>query len=419
MTTKFKNKPLFVIFFTVFLDLVGFSILGPLIPILLADPGSSFYLLPKGFTVAQGYILMGFLLAVFPICQFFTAPILGQMSDKFGRKKLLIITITGSCIASFIFAFSVLIKNIPIMFLSRVVLGFTGGSLAVAMASIADVTKPQDRAKGFGLIGAAFGLGGIIGPFLGGKLSDPAIVSWFNSSTPFFFAAILSFFNILSVIYFFPETHLLKRVNLHIYWGRAIHNILKVYALKDFRPIFSTLFLFDTGFTFYITFMSVFLINRFGFHQGNIADFFAYTGVWIIITQLILVRVVSKYLKDYQILRIFFFTMTVAIFSYTLTKYSWQIFLVAPFFMISIGLARAFINSLISRSAGPEIQGETMGISSSVSFIGQAIPPILSGFIAAKIAPQAPLYFATGVIFLAGITFNLFYRPQNKPVIIK
>ena len=90
-----KNKPLLVIFFTVFLDLVGFGILMPIIPILLADPSSSFYILPRGFTRQQGYIILGFLLATFPVFQFFTAPIFGQLSDKFGRKKLLLLAIFG------------------------------------------------------------------------------------------------------------------------------------------------------------------------------------------------------------------------------------------------------------------------------------------------------------------------------------
>jgi DHA1 family tetracycline resistance protein-like MFS transporter len=416
---RFKNKPLLAIFFTVFMDLIGFGILMPIIPILLVDTQSSFYVLPASFTIAQGYILLGFLLAVFPICQFFTAPILGQMSDKFGRKKLLIIALAGACLSFIIFAFGVLTKSLPIMFFSRMLSGLTGGSISIAMAAIADITKPENRAKGFGLIGLAFGLGSIIGPFIGGKFSDPSIVSWFNSSTPFWFAAILSLVNVLMVAYLLPETHLNKRLDLKINWNKALNNIFNVYGLRGFRAVFGTLFLFDIGFTFYATFLSVFLLNRFGFHQGEIADFFAYTGIWIIITQTVIINKISSLFKDYQVIRITPLIMGLCLLLYTFATAPWQLFLIAPFFIISMGLTRAFINSLISRSAGPEVQGEVLGTSSSISFLGQSIPPILSGFIAASIAPQAPLYTASVMIISAGLAFILLYKAPRKQVIIK
>jgi MFS transporter, DHA1 family, tetracycline resistance protein len=417
MENKLKQKPLLVIFFTVFLDLIGFGILMPIIPILLADPSSPFYILPAGSSSQQGYIILGFLLAVFPICQFFTAPIFGQLSDKLGRKKLLLIAISGIFISYIIFALAVTAKNLPLMFFSRIIGGIMGGNIGIAMAAIADVTVPKDRAKAFGLIGASFGLGGIIGPFLGGKLSDPSLVRWFTSATPFWFAAALTFANILMVIFLFPETLLQRRFDLKVRWNKAIHNIFHIWELTDFRAIFGTLFLYDTAFTFYVTFMSVFLINRFGFHQGQIANFFAYTGIWVILTQTIIVRIVSRFFADHNVLKVVFFTMGIAQLLYILSNQVWQLFIVAPISIISVGLARAFINSLISKSAGPKVQGETLGVASSVSFLGQSIPPILSGFIAAEFFPTAPLYVAAVFSVLAGIAFIAFYRPHSEPII--
>lgn len=419
MVKKLQNKPLVVIFFTVFLDLIGFGILMPIIPVLLADPQSPSYLLPATFTIKQAYLILGILLAIFPICQFFTAPIFGQMSDKFGRKRLLIITLAGTFFSYVLFATAVATKNLPLLFFSRIFMGLTGGNIGIALAAIADVTKPENRAKNFGLIGAAFGLGSVLGPFIGGKLSDPAVISWFTSATPFWFTAILSLINLSLLILIFPETNQQKRTDLKVNWSQALHNIIHVYGLKAFRPIFSTLFLFDAGFGFYATFMSVFLINRFGFTQGNIGDFFMYTGTWIVITQLVIIRKVSVWFKDYQVLKVMFFTMGAALFFYLFARTPWHLLIIAPFLMISLGLARSFINALISRSAGANVQGEVMGISSSVSFSAQALPPIISGLIAAEIAPQAPLYVASAVLILAGIIFNLSYKPATKPVIVK
>jgi DHA1 family tetracycline resistance protein-like MFS transporter len=391
----------------------------PIVPVLFADPTSPFYLLPSNISLDQAYIILGIVLALFPICQFFTAPLFGQLSDKFGRKKLLILAISGTVLAYLIFALAVATKNLPLIFISRILSGLFGGNISVAMAAIADVTKPENRAKNFGMIGAAFGLGSVIGPFIGGKLSDPSVVSWFSSSTPFWFTAILALCNLLFLIFMFPETNQQKRHDLKIQWGKAVHNILHIYSLKDFRAIFSTLFLFDAAFTFYATFMSVYLINKFGFTQGNIGDFFMYTGVWVIITQLLIVRKISDWFKDYQVLKITFFVMAVAIFAYLFAQNVWQLLLVAPFLMISTGLARAFINALVSRLSGANVQGEVLGVSSSVSFFAQALPPILSGFIAAEIAPEAPLYIASAVMVLAGIAFNILYKLPPKAVVIK
>ncbi|MGZ4882749.1 MAG: MFS transporter, partial [Halobacteriota archaeon] len=113
MDEKPRGKPLLVILSVVFLDLVGIGILIPVVPILLAGPRSPFYLLPAGYTIQTGYILLGWLVAIYPLCQFLAAPILGQLSDRYGRRRLLGISVTGTCISYIIFAFGIVTRNIP------------------------------------------------------------------------------------------------------------------------------------------------------------------------------------------------------------------------------------------------------------------------------------------------------------------
>ena len=415
---KIKANPFIVIIFTVFIDLLGFGILIPVIPILLADPVSPFYLLPKNFTLGQGYVLLGLLTAVYPMCQFFSASILGQLSDIFGRKRLLAISLVGTCLSYILFAYGILTQNLELLFFSRALDGITGGNISIAMAAIADVTRPENRAKSFGMIGAVFGLGFIIGPFLGGKLSDPTVLSWFNAATPFWFAAMLSFLNILSVIFLFPETLKNRQEKIRINWGQSIQNISRAFNYRGFRAIFASNFVLQAGFAFFSTFSSVFLISRFNFTQGNIGDFFAYIGLWIIFTQSVLVRVLSKKFQDYQVLRFSLFLTGFAMIGYMLPKYWWQMLFLSPFMAMGNGTSQAFMSSLVSRKAGPKIQGEILGINSSVAALGQSIPPILSGFIAQKLTPEAPVIVAGTVIIVAGIIFRMFYN-QKTAVVLK
>lgn len=411
--TKFANRPLPIVLFTIFVDLIGFGIIIPIIPQLLANPASEFFLLPKGQSIQQGYILLGFLLASYSIAQFLGAPILGQLSDKYGRKKILAICLAGTSISYVVFAFGILTRNIPLLFLSRSFAGLTGGSISVAQASIADFTAPQDRAKNFGLMGAAFGLGFIIGPYLGGKLSDPSFVSWFNPATPFWFAAILAFLNFLSLLFIFPETNKNIKHGLAIAWNKSVLNIWHAMTHPQLSELFIVVFLFNAGFTFFTTFFAVFLINKFQFTQGNIGNFFAYIGIWVAFTQAVLVRKLAAKFTEIQMVRIGLIGTGISVFLFFLPHVWWQLLLVVPVLAISNGLTFANITALISKSVGPEVQGEILGINSSVAALAMSIPPILSGFIAADLGANTPIYIAGIVLLIGAGFFWFFYRPKK------
>lgn len=412
MLKKLFEHQLSIVILTIFIDALGIGILFPIIPLLLADPSSTFYLLPKGYDPSFGYVLLGFLTAIFPLMQFFSTPILGQLSDKYGRKKVLAVSIFGTAIGYLFFAVGIILRSLPLLFISRALDGITGGNISVAQASIADLTKPQDRAKNFGLIGAAFGMGFILGPFLGGKLSDPLLISWFSPAVPFWFAASLSFINTLSVIFFFTETHKTMTKGLSIKWGESIKNIIRALNMSSLRPIFLTGFLFFSGFTFFVTFISVYLINKFGFTQGGVGDFFSYVGIWIAFTQIVLTRKLAKYFNEKQILRITIIGDGIAIGLMFLPNLWWQVFLIAPLIAICNGLSFANLTGLISRSASPEIQGEVLGINASIQALAQLLPPVLGGLIAAIITPETPLLVSSSIIILAGIFFIVSFKPK-------
>lgn len=328
-------------------------------------------------------------------------------------------TLFGTSASYALFAFAISAKFIPLLFISRAIAGITSGNLSVAQASIADLTKPEDRAKNFGLIGAAFGIGFIIGPFLGGKLSDPKLLPFFNPTIPFYFASILSLINAFSVRFNFSETNKYLNPKSYIRWGKAIVNILKAFRIKSLRFLFLTNFTFFSGFTFFVTFISVFFIKKFHFTQGNIGDFFSFMGLWIAFTQAIITRRVAKYFNEGQVLKFTLLFDGIFIGLMYFAQSSWMLFMIAPFIAVCNGLSFANLTGLISRSADQKIQGEILGISASIQALAQLIPPILSGFIAASFTPETPLIVASIIVILSGVLFITLYKGSNSPAHIK
>lgn len=414
ISKSLRRNPLPVVLFTIFVDMLGYGILIPIVPQLLGDQNSIFSVLPTGMSIDDGYILLGFLVGIYPFMQFLATPILGQLSDKFGRRKILAIALSGTCLSYFAFAIGVITRNIPLLFLSRGFDGFTGGNISVAQAAIADISTPENRARNFGFIGAAFGLGLIIGPYIGGRLSDPNYISWFNPATPFWFAGILSFINVMSVLFLFPETLTGIRKKFKIQWFKSIKNIIAAYGMKQLRAPFVSSFLFQSGFSFFTTFFSIYLIRKFQFTQGNIGDLFAYVGLWTVLSQALINSNISKWFSEGTILKVSLFALAASVALFFAPSTGYGLLFITPFFAIFIGLVQANFLSLISKTVGPTKQGEILGVNSSINTLAQSLPPILSGYIAAFITPNAPIIVASISIFFAGIVFWLFFKQPRE-----
>ncbi len=399
-----KSSVLRAVLFTILIDMLGIGILIPVIPQLLTNPMSPAYLLPVGWTVQQGYILLGFLTAIFPLMQFIATPILGELSDRFGRKPVLAISLLGTSISYVLFAVGIITHNLPLLFIARAFDGVTGGNIAVAQATLADITAPADRAKTFGLMGAVFGIGFILGPFIGGKLADPNVYHAFGAATPFWFAAILALVNAGLVWWTLPETNLQKRhVVFHI--TRSIQNIGKAFRIPKLRGLFTTSFLFISGFTFFTTFFAVFLVQKFEFSTGGVGNYFAYVGIWIAIAQALVTRAIGKRFGEISILRVALAATGVFILLQVVPHKVGWLYVIVPFFAIANGLVMANLNGLISRSAGPDKQGEILGINASVQALAQSIPPILAGYLAASTVFSAPIIVSAILIVISGIVF--------------
>jgi DHA1 family tetracycline resistance protein-like MFS transporter len=406
--TDTRSRPLLPLFLSVFIDMIGIGIAIPVLAVLFLDPQQS--ILAAGTSDYVRTVYYGLLLAMYPLTQFFGAPLLGALSDRYGRKPLLQVSFLGTLIGYALFAVGVMTHNIPLLFFSRAVDGFTGGNVSIAFSSIADFSEDKDKPRNFGMIGMAFGLGFILGPFIGGKLSDPHLLSWLTLATPFWFAALLSGLNIASLWLLFPETlHTKSATTISALTGfRQLH---KAFTMPRLRLMFTVVFLITMGFNFFTQFFQVSLIQKFHFSQGDIGTLFAFIGICIALTQGLLTRPVSARFPARAVFSVCTLLLGMALLGLILPNAVWQLYCLNGMIALFQGLSQPSVTTLISNLGNRESQGEIMGINQAIQAAAMTLPPLIGAFISGM-AAFLPLLVA-GVLTLGAWALFQFGSPEK------
>ncbi len=409
MSENAQSMSMLPIIMVVFIDLLGLGLAIPILAPMFFDVQHG--VLPAGYSTEVRGILLGLIIAIYPLAQFFGSPIIGALSDHKGRKPVLLISLAGTLIGYLVFAAGVLMGSVPMLYLGRAIAGFTGGNLATAYSAIADISDERSKTRNFGLVGMAYGVGFIIGPYLGGLLSDPSVVPWFNFSTPFIAAALLALINIFMVRFRFEET-LKTRVHTPITPWMGFANLKKAAGVPKLRFIFIVIFLYMFGYTMYTQFLSVYLIERFSFSTAHIGDVYAYIGLCIALTQGLVTRPVSRRFSPEQVLSVSFLGLAFAVGSVLLATDAVHVYFFIPIVALFAGLTYPNTTTVISNLAGRESQGEIMGISQSVQAAAQAIPPIIAGVII-SIGVELPILCASAIVLLSWACFIAYQRAER------
>ena len=380
-----QRSPLLVIFLTVFIDLIGFGICLPLLPKYAELFGG------MGWQI-------GAVMGIYSLMQLVFAPGWGQLSDRIGRRPVLLISLAGSVISYALFGFSALFsgeKGFWILIASRAFAGVCGANLGVASAYIADVTSPQTRSKGMGMIGMAFGLGFILGPVIG-SLS----YKWLGLSGPGWVAAVICTINFILACFILTESR--QPLKEKAPQRARLNQIQRVFALPGVGFLIGIYFLATFAFTSFETTLPLLLGKRLGLGEDRVGYVFAYCGLMAALVQ---GGAIGRLVKSFGERRLIGGSLIVVAVSLSLIAFAGTLTVMLAalaVFAIGSGINRAPTMGLISQLSPEEEQGSTLSVAQSAGTLARVIGPVFATTLYAK-DPRFPYLACAVVALLAGM----------------
>jgi MFS transporter, DHA1 family, tetracycline resistance protein len=397
-----KNKQLAAIFLIVFIDLLGFSLILPLLPYYAQSYGAS-------------PVVTGILVASYAAAQLIGAPILGRLSDRFGRRPILLVSIVGTVIG---FVLLGMAKTLALLFAARILDGVTGGNLSIAQAYISDVTDSKNRARSLGMIGAAFGLGFIIGPATGGFLSQ-----W-GYNVPAYSAAGLATLNLILVYFWLPESLSIER-RIEIQSSPKTSFTLRAMLEALQRPyvgnLLHTRFFYGLAFSLFQTIFALYMEYKFNFQAKGTGYILAYVGILSVIVQGFVIGRLAKHFSENRLILIGTVIMAASLAGWAFVPSIPALMVILIFTAFSGGVLNTMINSALTKSVLPEEVGGALGLAASLESFTRVISPALGGWALEKLGTWAPgLVGAVIMAWLAWYVWRYIY-PATKalPVPIK
>ena len=390
-------SPLLVIFLTVFIDMVGFGIVIPVLPLY----AEHFHATP---------VQIGWLTGIYSGMQIIFVPILGRLSDRFGRRPILIVSLLGTAIGFLIMGWA---SSLPLLFLARIIDGASGGNIATAQAYIADVSTPENRSRSMGLIGAAFGLGFTLGPMIGG------IMSRISYGAPFYFAAALAAINVVLLYFILPES-LSAEYRSRPHERTRLAEVFQHGHGRFFGTIVATYFFSITGFAIMTTLFALFTEKRFGYDAHQTGYVFGFIGIIAVILQGGLIGRLVKMFGETALSRTGLLLMAAALYCLPFVTTLLMLLLVSALLAIANGLVNPTLNGLASQMIDRSWQGRALGLMQSAGSAGRLVGPLLGGWLLMFDLSKpfghyarTPFFVSAGILVIAFVLALGFRKPAG------
>lgn len=384
------------LFFVLLLDSVGFGIIFPVLsPLFMATDANSMLSPTVSFTLRE--LLYGITMGVFSISMLLSAPMLGDLSDHFGRKKVILWCLVGTAISVSLCALGIHFKSVIIIIIGRILGGMMAGSQSVAQAAIIDLSTAHNKAKNLGLIAAGNSIGWVVGPILGGYLSDPGLVSWFTYTTPFIVTAILGILNVLMLLGSFQETFIsnkkfeFKAAKIFIAFKEAIQH-------PQIRKLSYVFLLSELAWAVYFQYIPLYFVALFKISTSQIGLFMAFVGVIFGITTAVILRLLVRIISERNITLLGLIIGNIGLFVIVFAHSLQGLWLVSLLVVVGMALSFNTILVLFSNAVSHEVQGKVMGMTTSLVALSWIIGALLIGIFA---------YFPLVLPFIAAGIFQL------------
>ncbi len=409
-----KHFSLFTLCLIVFLDFLGYALILPILTPLFLDAKSSF--LPSHYDENLRTVLFSIVNMSYAAAQFFGAPIIGRLSDHFGRKRMLILTLFGSVLGNLTFVLGFSLSNIYILVFGRLLSGFMGGNAAIANSIVGDLSDEKTKARNYGFIGLAMGLGIVFGPFIGGRLVNQNIQLPFNLNfntslmTPFYLSTLLAVLALGVVSFVLQETKQ-SRSTAKIEFLDSFRILYHSLTNKHLLYVYIITFLLALSFNVFIYHLNIYLFHKFNWNSKQLGDFFAFSGLCLVISLGIINPILSKLLNSKKILTFSLIGMAITIALSVLPQRTLTMYAIMPFLALFYGLSQANIAAILSNTAQKayEGQGEAFGVNQSIQSIVETIAPLLTSFLM-MINILAPISFTSLSMFVCWIVFIYIFR---------
>ena len=407
------NRRIFPLYVVVFVGFLGYSLMiATFTPMILRNDNG---MLPAGSSLTERSLVLGLLLSLYPLGQFLGSPVLGALSDQYGRRPILIASLSSTTVLYVVVAAALVIENLPLLMLACFVAGLSESNIVLAQGAIADTASRDDRNRLFGYIYLSASLAYVIGPLGGGQLADRSLVSWFSYATPYWVVTALLGATSVAVVAWFRETH--QGTGEKGHYLESFTNLARVFTDRRLRPLYLVNFVLYLSIFGFFRVYPMYLVDEFHMGVGTVSEYVAFVAVPIVIANVWLVGALSRHARPRTMVLYSALAMGLLMAVIVIPKSTAALWLTLGATALALAICLPSCAAMLSLAASDQEQGRAMGNNQSMQVGAESLSGLAGGALAAILITLPLLVFAGLAVAGSLLLANLARRRSPVPTI--